>query len=144
MIQLALILVMLIPSVSYAQMKHRVWYIPDGTVRVMIPIAKACKKEETPDECSTRIFQKDGSKNPELAPLLQSGEYDDVDPASKPDRADRKYWRGSKATGIIIDTAAREADNQKGLKRQVDKNKARGKLKALGLTDAELEALLER
>lgn len=134
----------LIPSVVQAEMKQRVWYMPDGTVRVTIPAEQACIENELRDDCEKRLFEETANEVPALKALLDSGDYEDIDPALKPDRKDRKYWRGSKATGIIIDTAAKNADNQARLKRQADKNAAKGKLKALGLTDDEIESLLEK
>lgn len=134
----------LVPSIAQAEMKHRVWYMPDGTIRVTVPVLNACRKGEARADCETRLFEEAADETPELKAVLSSGEYEDIDPAIKPNRKDRKYWRGTKATGITIDTAAKEADNQARLKRQADKNAAKGKLRGLGLTDDEIEYLLER
>ncbi|KKK64026.1 hypothetical protein LCGC14_2988370 [marine sediment metagenome] len=134
----------LAPSIVQAEMKHRVWYMPDGTVRITIPADSACSKNESQASCEKRIFEETGNEIPELKAVLSSGDYEDIDPVLKPDRADREYWRGSKATGIRIDAAAKNAGNQERLKRQADKQSAKDKLKTLGLTDSEIESLLER
>ncbi len=139
---LLILALFLVPSVVQAEMRQRVWYMPDGTVRVTMPSPNACLEGEPQADCEKRLFEETANEVPELREALDSGNYEDIDPALKPDRKDRKYWRGSKATGIIIDTAAKNADNQERLKRQADKNKAKSKLKALGLTDDEIDALM--
>ncbi len=138
------LVIFLVPSIARADMKHRIWYMPDGTVSVTIPAPKACMENELPADCEKRIFEEIANEIPELKAVLDSGDYKDIDSALKPDRKDRKYWRGTKVTGIVIDTAAKNADNQERLKRKADKNAAKGKLRGLGLTNDEIESLLEK
>ena len=138
---LLLALLLIFPSMASAEMKTRIWYMPDGTVRLTIPAKNACYKGEMENVCSQRIFTRTKEAVPELRPVFTSGEFDDLDRAALPSFADRKYWKGTKATGITIDTAARAADIAVEAEKNADKNSGRGKLRGLGLTSAEIDAM---
>ena len=118
-----LFVLMLLPSVAFAQMKVRIWNMPDGSKRYTSVASDFCRTGETPDSCSKRAFDDTGNSSPELKPLLQSGSYQDVDaktynfePAREKARAEAALIRARKQSAIT-------------------------KLKALGLTDEELNAL---
>jgi len=136
-----LIILALVPSIAWAGMKRRVYYMPDGTVKVAIPSPNACREGESGPACAERLFADIENSISSLKVARDSNEYDDVSPSALPSRADRKYWKGSKATGITIDTASKETDRRAKQKIKDDRKAARAKLKALGLTDKELDAL---
>ena len=83
--------------------KVRIWYHPTGKVSVSYPDLRPEKKPEglTLDEWIDRQLNLIPIKAPQFAQL----DFEDTDTSQLPqDRADRDRWRGTKATGIKIDT----------------------------------------
>jgi hypothetical protein len=79
-------------------MNVRVYYKPDGSVVVIHPAPKARRKGESNQDFLDRVATKAA-----YSAGLEGLPYDDVDPATLPDRKDRDKWRGSKAQGLRID-----------------------------------------
>ena len=132
-----LVLVMVQPVFAASLDKRRAWLMPDGTIRVTMVSKNACYEEETEDICFDRILNDKFSGHPIYGPMIVTEDFMDIDKSELPSRADRKYWTGSRATGIQIDETRKAA----GVATIRAKDTAKAKLKALGLTDEELNAL---
>ncbi len=83
--------------------KCRVWYRTDGKISISYPDLRPEKKPEhlTINEWINKQLDNVPIKAPQFAGL----DFEDVDSSKLPqDRKDRDRWRGTKATGIKIDT----------------------------------------
>jgi hypothetical protein len=129
--------------------KRRVIFMPDGRVNVITPVKKC--PDPTADEtsrwhglskvdCEEEVFKKAVENKPGQKAQMDSGNYKDMLPSELP-QSDRRYWRGTKATGIHIDPELKAADEQAKVEAANRKNKALDKLKALGLTSEDLKEL---
>ena len=132
-----LLIVMTQPALAASLDKRRVWLMLDGTVVVTMISSGACYEGEAEDNCFDRIINEKFSLHPVYGPMIVAEDFMDIDKSALPPRADRKYWTGSRATGIQIDETRKAADAATIRA----KDAARAKLKALGLTDKELDAL---
>ena len=127
---ITLLLSFLLCGAVYAE-KVRVVYRADGTVAVIHAAPKSRLPNETENQWYTRAFN-DGMRG-----SLANLPYDDVDSSTLPDRTDRDCWEGEKGKPIKINAAKKAAKEKK----KTDKVAAVNKLKGLGLSDDEIEAL---
>jgi hypothetical protein len=79
-------------------MKCRVFYRPDGRVTVLHPAPKARRINEADDAFYERVFASAMTKAG-----LSGLDFDDMDDALLPPRAERDKWRGSKGQGVRVD-----------------------------------------
>ena len=86
--------------------KVRAMYKRDGTVAVIIPIAKSRRENETERQWLTRVYDKTISQQPDLQNIL----YDDIDDSNLPrGRQFRAAWTGRKQEGVTVDPVRRQA-----------------------------------
>ena len=112
--------------------KIRVLKRPDGSVGVIHPIPKSRKENETEEQWLDRVFVK---ANPLGLP------YADMDSSELPaTREDRNVWElvGNKVK--INQAKKQQLDDEKQAKKAI-KDSAVTKLKALNLTEEEIESL---
>lgn len=85
--------------------KVRAIYKRDGTVVVIIPVAKSKKRNETEREWLTRVYAKAINSQPDLQGVL----YDDIDDSQLPQsRQFREAWTGRKQEGVHVDAVRRQ------------------------------------
>jgi hypothetical protein len=124
----------------------RVWYCPDGSVKVTSVSKKSKLPGETDEQHRQRIFTNTG-----IANGWESYPYDDIDSSELPD-ADIYFskglnhpyfnmWEGEPGKKVKINQQKVKEINDKKQKDIQDKQGAVNKLKALGLSEDEIAAI---
>ena len=109
----------------------RVVYKPDGTVIVLHPSPKSSLGLQGALEKMTREGHLEGLP------------FDDIDSSVLPSRKYRDAWEKRSGGGIKINQTKKDEIKAKRDKKIQDKQSAKDKLKALGLTDSELNEILK-
>ena len=111
-------------------MKVRILYYPDKHVEIIHPVANSKKPGETEQEWLDRVFTK----------ATPSGiDFDDVDSSTLPNsREYRNAWEGQKGQPVTINNTKKQKIKDK----KEAPGKAKQKLKDLGLTQGEVDAII--
>lgn len=103
--------------------KVRVIENVDGTLSIIHP---APKSKFTEQECLDRSTP-------------QGATYEDIDSSELPSSKDKRYaWRKKQSGGVKVDNAIKDPQETK----KNTKKNAKNKLKALGLTQEEVDAII--
>jgi hypothetical protein len=130
------LLIFCLISLGYAE-KVRILYKPDKSVAIIHPAPNSRRTNETEAEWLQRVFEE--AMVDDLAGL----EYDDVDISELPtSREHRDEWEGKKGEGVKINQDKVDAKLLKQQQKEQHKTGAKDKLKGLGLTKDEIDALL--
>ena len=96
--------------------KCRVIFKANEEVVVVYPAPKAKREDETEAEFYERVMAKAVAGTD-----LEGLPFDDVNPATLPDRKHRDKWRGTKAQGLRVDhSVVTQADKRKALDDEID------------------------
>ncbi|MCB7127994.1 MAG: hypothetical protein J3T61_00445 [Candidatus Brocadiales bacterium] len=133
--------VFLLPTANAQDVERRVWYMPDGSVKVTVPAMKSCRPVETRAQCLNRIYEDSAEGRSDLTQALQSGQYDDITVSDFPPPEVGEFWKGSKGAGVSVDERAKSKDAQDRADEESNRVSVRLKLKELGLTDREIDRL---
>ncbi len=116
--------------------KVRVFKNPDGSIGVFYPAPNSKKATETDSEWFERVAADSN---------IYNLTYSDIDTSDLPsDRKDRHAWEYDENSKKVKVNEAKKAikDAEKAAKQEV-KDGGRNKLKALGLTDNEINVLMQ-
>ncbi len=95
-------------------MKNRILYLANEKIAVIIPALNSKRPNENEEDFLKRTFEKAQQNIPFI-------EFEDVEDSTLPSREFRNAWRGSKITGIKIDsTEKQKIENERKINNKIE------------------------